>query len=150
MVFNCCCISKPFRVSCWVFMLYFLYFEFSIFYWYDVRDTIFLQMCQGVSCFTLWIYSPWWIFVWNNICGIVSFTVIHPCRWYGMFHFFPSTLGGRVSTLRGGVVSSFIGWFYFSFRGEKISADLYNASIWVSLTLWNGVGGICSLHVSIR
>ena len=45
------------------------------------------------------------------------------------------TLGGHVSNLRGGVVCSFIGSFYFYFGGEKTSANLYNASILVSPTL---------------
>ena len=115
------------------------------------------EILNGVSfLFSFWTYSPWWILVWNNMWGIFDFNIIYPWRWYGLFRSFFSTLGGRVSTLRGyvstfggSVVCYFTGSLSFSFGGEKISADAYNASIWGYPTLLNGVRDIVLLYVSI-
>ena len=137
------------RVSCWVFMQYFLYFEFLLFRWYDVWADIFFDMCQGVSCFTCRIYSPQWIVVCKNMHWIfilISFTrgdgVICPFFHSPTLEVHVSNLGGRVSTLGGGVVCFYIGFLSFSLGGYKFSDNLDNASIWISPTLWNGAEDI--------
>ena len=67
-------------------------------------------------------------------CGITYgglFILIFFNLEYGMVCsvFVSSTLGGRVSTLGGGVVCSFIGLFCFYFVCEKLSDNFYNSSI---------------------
>ena len=101
-----------------------------------------LPYVSGTIFFPCWINTPLWIVVWNNICGIASFNILHPWRWYGLFRFcflHPRRLCFHPRRW----CSLLFYWFiYYYFGGDKISAHLYNTSIWVSTTLWNGVGDI--------